>query len=92
MTSREFCYWLQGSFELRDAGSLQGDPQALNAEQVQMIKNHLNLVFKHEIDPSYGSPEKQAELQAVHDGLDALVTLEKKQPSQSFHGGPLLKC
>ena len=47
MKSRDFCYWLMGFFEL------QGTNQALTPEQVQIIKNHLKLVFLHEIDPSY---------------------------------------
>lgn len=46
MTSREFCYWLQGFFELTDAGPL-------SASQAEMIRAHLAMVFFHEIDPSY---------------------------------------
>jgi hypothetical protein len=61
MTSRDFCYWLQGFFELRDTGSLVMTPQ-----QVEMVQRHLALVFKHEIDPSQGPPEHQAELNAIH--------------------------
>lgn len=38
MTEREFCYWLQGLFEV-------GKPEALNAEQTEMIRKHLALVF-----------------------------------------------
>ncbi len=59
MTSRDFCYWLQGLFELKN-------PESLNKEQTKQIKNHLKLVFKHEIDPSYGG--NQQELQDIHDG------------------------
>jgi len=61
MTSRDFCYWLQGLFELEN-------PQELNERQTTTIKRHLALVFKHEIDSSQGSQEHQAELQAIHDG------------------------
>jgi len=44
MNSIDFCYWLQGNFEL--------NPDApVTPEQIKIIKNHLNLVFKHEIDP-----------------------------------------
>ncbi len=63
MKSVEFCYWLQGFFEIG------GKKTALSVEQVQIIKNHLNLVFKHEIDPSYGGDQK--ELQEIHDGKEA---------------------
>lgn len=38
MNSQEFCYWLQGFFELTDA-------QDLTPAQVDMIKRHLALVF-----------------------------------------------
>ncbi len=44
MNSIDFCFWLQGSFELSNSNEL-------TEEQVKVIKNHLNLVFKHEIDP-----------------------------------------
>jgi len=52
MTSVEFCYWLQGFFELVD-------PTTINATQTELIKAHLNMVFIHEIDPKY--PEGQQE-------------------------------
>jgi hypothetical protein len=64
MTSRDFAYWLQGLLEI-------GKPETLNKEQVEIIKNHLNLVFKHEIDPSLNegkTKEEVKELQDVHDG------------------------
>jgi hypothetical protein len=51
MTSRDFCYWLQGHFEL--ATVTTDGSVILTAEQVQMIQKHLSLVFVHEIDPSY---------------------------------------
>jgi len=61
MKASEFCYWLQGLFEL-------DNPQELNVRQTTIIKRHLALVFKHDIDPSQGTPEHQAELQQIHDG------------------------
>jgi hypothetical protein len=42
MTPRDFCYWLQGHFELQD------DDKPLTKKQVGMIKEHLQLVFKKE--------------------------------------------
>lgn len=63
MTSRDFCYWLQGYFEIHDNAENIG----LNARQASVIKAHLSMAFKHEIDPSMGSPEHQAELQKIHD-------------------------
>lgn len=61
MKSVEFCYWLQGLFEL-------SNPRTLNTEQTKQIRQHLALVFKHEIDPSYGNSSIQDELQKIHDG------------------------
>lgn len=69
MTSRDFCYWLQGYFEIVNPRSLASDQYLTNA-QVEMVKRHLALVFKHEIDPSIdgGNPQAAAVLQAMHDG------------------------
>ncbi len=61
MKSVEFCYWLQGYFELNPPG-------ALTAEQTQCVRAHLALVFKHEIDPSY--PNGPA-LDAIHETTKA---------------------
>ena len=44
MNTIDFCYWLQGHFEISETSEL-------SVKQVETIKNHLNLVFKHEIDP-----------------------------------------
>lgn len=69
MTSRDFCYWLQGYLEVSAVGG--NDPAKkvtapLNPMQVEMIQKHLNLVFTHEIDPSYG--DKQDLLNQIHSG------------------------
>lgn len=37
MNPQNFCFWLQGFMEI-------ANPKELTSEQVQMIKNHLNLV------------------------------------------------
>lgn len=58
MKSVEFCYWLQGMFEL-------SKPESLTAEQTELIKKHLHMVFVHEIDPTY--PKKQV-LNEIHSG------------------------
>jgi hypothetical protein len=68
MTSRDFCYWLQGYFEISRANKEPGEVE-LDATQTEMIERHLALVFKHEIDPSQGTPEHQAELQKLHDPI-----------------------
>jgi hypothetical protein len=64
MTSRDFCYWLQGFFEISAAGTNGSGPVPVT--QVEIIKKHLNLVFKHEIDPSFGDDKKQQELNKIH--------------------------
>jgi hypothetical protein len=68
MTSREFCYWLQGYFELATIGESEevNKTNSLSIAQRRCIQNHLNMVFKHEIDPSLGSVEHQAELSSIH--------------------------
>lgn len=62
MKASEFCYWLQGHFELNGT-------KEISAEQAKIIQNHLNLVFLHEIDPAQGLTLEQAvTAQATHDG------------------------
>ncbi len=46
MKSEQFCYWLQGLFEL-------GNPTQLNEKQTELIKKHLNMVFLHELDKKF---------------------------------------
>ena len=60
MTSRDFAFWLQGFFEL------QGAINGLDANQANTIRNHLALVFKHEIDPGMGNAAHQADLNKTH--------------------------
>lgn len=47
MTPRDFTYWLHGFFELTDATEL-------SREQVQVIKEHLYLVFEKKTPTSIG--------------------------------------
>tara|TARA_Y100001951_G_C11262621_1_gene253470 strand:+ start:156 stop:383 length:228 start_codon:yes stop_codon:yes gene_type:complete len=44
MNAIDFCFWLQGYFELA------GDSE-LSAGQAKKVKEHLDLVFVREIDP-----------------------------------------
>ncbi len=80
MTSRDFCYWLQGLFELSDCDKNKVN-QSLSIEQTVCIRNHLNMVFKHEIDPSMGPPKVQQELNQIHGGS-----------SGPGSGGALFRC
>ncbi len=73
MTSRDFCFWLQGFFEIKSADVTDG--VVLEKEQIDIIRKHLNLVFKHEIDPSMGDAKMQKELNEIHDPMAASVPL-----------------
>jgi hypothetical protein len=94
MTSREFCYWLQGFFEISGADITK----KLSEKQVDIVRRHLAMVFKHEIDPSQGTPEHQAELTAIHHGSGSgseLPTPPVRSSSGGFNptgGGPLINC
>lgn len=59
ITSRDFAFWLQGYLEVSGVTNI-------GEEQVKTIRNHLNMVFKHEIDPTFGDQEKQAALNKIH--------------------------
>lgn len=59
MNSRDFIYWLQGFFEL-------ANPSTIGEVEIDLIKRHLHLVFKHEIDPSYGDEDHQYTLNEIH--------------------------
>lgn len=78
MRSVEFCYWLQGLFEL-------GNPSSLDAKQTDLVKRHLAMVFTHEIDPSYPK-EQQAKLNEQH-GSSPAPKIGGKGPD-----GTLYRC
>jgi hypothetical protein len=81
MKSRDFCYWLQGYFEIAGENVVQ-PAMALSPDQVSMIKRHLAMVFKHEIDPSHGNQSQQDALNEIHSWPDGGVI-----PS-----GPIFRC
>ncbi len=55
ITPDQFCYWLQGVFEV--AG-----PAALNEDQVKIIREHLALVFDKKTPDHSASPERKVGL------------------------------
>lgn len=73
MQTRDFCYWLQGFFEISESTSL-------TAKEVLIIKNHLNLVFKHDIDKQYAEKDKP-QLQAIHSGSRYKTSAEPQLPN-----------
>lgn len=76
MTSRDFCYWLQGFFEL-------SDNHGISPEKSKMIQTHLAMVFHHEIDPSMGDAKKQDALNVLHN-----IKLYDLKPNEN---GPFAK-
>ena len=88
MKSTEFCYWLQGLFELENI-------KTLNEQQVQKIKNHLKLVFLYDIDPSYTEdPDLQQIFQNIHDGKKPFegIDLRNKRKPINHRPGEIVKC
>ncbi len=95
MTSRDFCFWLQGHFELNGAGPI-------DAAKADLIRRHLALVFKHEIDPSMGGSEHQEELNKIHAPPVEPPPAKKPAAEQSpekevvhvhhHHKEPLIRC
>lgn len=59
MKAESFAYWLQGFFELTNV-------EKIDEKQTQIIKNHLNLVFVHDIDPKMGDEAHQEKLNEIH--------------------------
>lgn len=65
MNARDFCYWLQGFFEI--AGTLPPENGLADA-QVECIKRHLKMVFATEIDPSFPK-QLQSEMTRLHGSI-----------------------
>ena len=61
MTPRDFCYWLQGYFELSAKGKI-------DANQIEIIKNHLAMGFATHIDPTFGDYQTREMLSKIHNG------------------------
>jgi len=89
MLARDFAYFLQGFFEITD-------PKTINEEQTKMIKNHLNLVFHHDIDKQYSKGDGSQE---VHDGKPkplsfptSLNDLQKNHFTSGDNNKELMRC
>ena len=81
MTSRDFVYFLQGFFEISESTTI-------SEKQAQVIKNHLAMVFIHEIDPSMGDDKQQAKLDEVHSAGTSAT-----RPLWPHRGrSPVMKC
>jgi hypothetical protein len=87
----DFCYWLQGYFELSKAGEQPDVPFELDSAQADIIQRHLALVFQHDIDPKQGSPAVQQQLQSIHDGLPPGVSVQPA-PYSVAPPGTVVRC
>jgi hypothetical protein len=83
MKATEFCYWLQGYFEIDQASARPGN--SLSGEQVEVIQRHLALVFVYDIDPQAGPPEYQQVLNDIHSGNN------KPNPFKP-NSSPMIRC
>ena len=86
MNSIDFCFWLQGAFELSDT-------DRLTDEQVRIIKNHLNLVFVHEIDPlrEKETTATKEKLNNAHNGIPSEIfplSSPGSPPLSAVHDSP----
>lgn len=79
MKASEFCYWLQGYFELSEDQTPLCE--GLNSNAVDTIKRHLSLVFVHDLDPS----QVAEKLQEIHDG-------KKPQIGGTGPNGEIYRC
>lgn len=84
MTPQEFCYWLQGHFELAS----KAESLSLNDYQVRQIRNHLKMVFIHTIDTQAG--DKADLLDALHSAGVASTTPANVKPDLGH--GPGMRC
>ena len=88
MTSRDFCFWLQGFLEISAGGATPDAPMTL--DQIDCIQRHLALVFTHEIDPSMGNAAHQQKLNEAHNAPGA------KPAPHPFHSNDpsktLMRC
>lgn len=71
MTARDFCYWLQGYFEV--AGIKPDTGCTLTNPQVAAIQRHLSMVFAHDIDPKAGGADMQEMLSHLHNQPTGVV-------------------
>ena len=86
MTARDFCYWLQGYFELQNVSE---DKLEMTHGNLILVKRHLEMVFKHEIDPSFGDAAKVKALHDIHQGVPSLSV---GYPHSASHLGTLMNC
>ena len=85
MNTIDFCFWLQGFFEVTEATEV-------TPKQVEMIKNHLNLVFKHEIDPLRESQTTASVDELNHAHTPIPIGINKPPYTSNPMNDPLVRC
>jgi hypothetical protein len=81
---KSFCYWLQGYFELGG--------ENLSPQQVQIIKDHLALVF-NKVTPSYNLgvetvPQEQTYCGSNHPSYGGVIPLNNTNPTGLIYFTP----
>lgn len=80
MNPRDFCYWLQGYFEV-------GKSSDLSKEQVEVIRKHLRLVFDNVIEY-----DKHSTVSINYDTELELLNAELKNNSPLIHWVNNITC
>jgi hypothetical protein len=75
MTEREFCYWLQGLFELKKTIDHR---DGASAETMKMIEDHLALVFKKVTPNTVGKIEETPQRKSYFDYGDWIKKINEK--------------
>lgn len=79
MTPEQFCYWLQGLFELRE-----NSDAPLSARQTQVVQDHLQLVFQ-KVTPTRPAEEAPKRVRRITQG-----NLEFLESGPELPQGPLV--
>ena len=95
MNAQDFCFWLQGMFELTNT-------KTLSKQQVEIIRNHLQLVFtkvtpdvdiEKENDDGLSSGDILKILDKIKDDTEPYVyTDEQKMPQQPLWDDHTIRC
>jgi hypothetical protein len=78
MLSRDFILWLEGYLDNVPPGF------GLNKDKTQKVKDRLNSIFKHEIDPQEDKGRNPQELRNLHSGTSD--SIELPDPLGGFDG------
>lgn len=68
ITPEQFCYWFKGFLEV-------ADPEKLNAKQLQIVKDHLDLVF-NKVTPNYSNISKITYAPGVRDFTKEIPSID----------------